>query len=135
MRSGMSEEANVRYSLIGISALLLAACTPMAAAQAQDIDWSIKRGGSNEDGSKVQLTVETRWGSNSRSMWSSDTPIGELRGLAAAQVTGPRQPVRFAIVRDGGRLDCNGIAGTQTGGGNCAPIPDPEGASWPRASG
>ena len=125
----------MRYSLIGISALLFAACTPMAAAQAQDIDWSIKRGGSNEDGSKVQLTVETRWGSNSRSMWSSDTPIGELRGLAAAQVTGPRQPVRFAIVRDAGRLDCNGIAGNRTGVGNCALIPDPEFATYLQARG
>jgi hypothetical protein len=120
----------VRHSLTTFWALLLAACAPMAAAQAQDIDWSIRRGGSEADASKVQLTVETRWGANNRSLWSSDTPITELRGLTSAQVIGPRQPVRFAIVRDAGRLDCSGVAGNRTGVGECVLSPDAAFASY-----
>ena len=71
-----------------------------ASAQPETIDWSIQPGGSQSAGGKVQLTIESRWGPNSRSTWSDDGLIDDLSGLTAGQISGPAGPVRFALVRD-----------------------------------
>ena len=41
-------------------------------------------------------------------------------GLDHARLNGPSQPVRFALVREAGRLDCSGNAGNARGSGTCA---------------
>ena len=99
----------MRIIAIGLAAVSFAACGPAAAVQSEanpDIDWSIQRHGTKADGSVVQFNVESHWAPNSTSMWGSDRPIGDFQGLTAAQVTGPTREVRFAIVREAGRLDC-----------------------------
>ena len=92
-----------------------------AAAQEGRIEWSIDR--LQRDG-KVQLTIDSRWNANSHSTWSNDRAISELSGLGAGQVTGPRGPVSFALIREAGRLDCGGVAGNGRGSGACSFTPD-----------
>ena len=97
--------------------VLAAACAPAVAAYALQsgepdrIEWSISTNGSHMDSGKVQLTIESRWGANSQSVWSNDRPISDLQGLNPAQLNGSGGPVRFALIRDAGRLDCSGSAG------------------------
>jgi hypothetical protein len=90
-----------------------------AAEQLQSVNWSFATNGPGKDGSEVQLTVEARWGAQSDSIWSNSRRIEELQGLSRAQVVGPTQPVRFALVKEAGRLDCSGTAGGGHGSGAC----------------
>src|SRR5689334_15001197 len=115
----------------------IAACAPAMTASAQssesgpgNIEWSIQQDGTSPDASKVQLRIDSRWGENSRSTWGNDRPISELQGLSPGQVTGPDTPVRFALVRDAGRLDCSGRAGNLSGRGTCSFTVDPRFASY-----
>ena len=50
----------MRNVSLAAAAWVLAAAAS-APAQGQAIDWSIQRGGSSFDGSKVQLTIEAQW--------------------------------------------------------------------------
>jgi hypothetical protein len=112
----------------------IACCVPAVTASAQEpsvrpsnIRWSVDReAGPN----KVQLTIESRWGANSQSVWSNDRPIGDLQGLTAAQLAGRTSTARFAMVRDAGRLDCTGIAGNGRGQGECSFSVDPRFVSY-----
>ena len=94
------------------------------------IHWSIDSGRSLARDGKVQLTIESRWGYDNRSTWSNDRPLSDLQGLSASQLAGARGPVRFALQRDAGRLDCSGVAGYSTGSGSCSFIVDPRFASY-----
>jgi len=116
----------------GVAACALAVA---ASAIAQDrpgtIEWSIQR----VEGSKVQLTIESRWGAGNHSVWSDDRPISDLAGLSPAQLAGPTGPARFALVRDAGRLDCSGSAGNLAGRGNCTFSVDPRFTTYLRQRG
>lgn len=110
----------------------IAACAPAvtasfavaaAAQQVQSVNWSIESK-SGRDGSDVQLTVESRWGVGSESMWSNGRRLDELQGLTRAQLMGPSQPVRFSLVKEPGRLDCTGTAGGARGSGVCSFTPN-----------
>ena len=112
---------------------VLAACAPAvtasfpvpaAAEQVQSINWSFETNGPGKDGSEVQLTVDSRWGPGNHSTWSNSRRVDELQGLTRAQLMGPAQPVRFALVREAGRLDCAGTAGGGRGSGACSFTPE-----------
>jgi hypothetical protein len=107
---------------------------PVVAQQAESISWSIER---NHRGTadEVQLTVDSRWGPNNRSSWSNTRRIEELQGLGSAQLMGPSQPVRFALVKEAGRLDCAGTAGGGSGSGRCSFTPDAGFAAYLQARG
>jgi len=116
-----------------VTAGVIAACAPAVTAsypasaaveQLQSIHWSLETNGAGKDGSEVQLTVDSRWGANSRSTWSNSRGIEELQGLSRAQLMGPTQPVRFSLVKEAGRLDCGGTAGSGRGSGACGFTPD-----------
>src|SRR4051794_18936240 len=118
-----SRNSSMRMIAIGLAAMSFAACGSAAAPSSEanpDIDWTIQRHGTQADGEIVQFNVESHWGPNSTSMWGSDTRTSELQGLSPTQVTGATGPVRFAIVREAGRLDCSGLAGRLIGNGSCA---------------
>lgn len=106
-----------------IPTLVLGLPEPAIAQPTETLGWSIENAGRDKNGNEVQLTMERRWGGN-QSIWSNRHAIGELRGLSAAQVTGPTQPVRFEFVREAGRLDCSGTAGRSSGSGSCSFTPD-----------
>src|SRR5690348_6395210 len=98
----------VHFALRNLVAAGVLACAPavtallpaIAAQEPSAIEWSIAR--FRADAGQVQLTVESRWGPGSDSVWSSNRPIGDLQGLSAAQLAGPEGPVRFALTRDAG---------------------------------
>src|SRR5688500_2935455 len=100
----------MRTILLIASALALTTVIP-APAQTQTIAWSIERGSKLPAGNRVELTIEARWDARSRSTWSNSYELSEIRGLSWSQLNSTRQPVRFALVRDAGRLDCGGTAG------------------------
>jgi hypothetical protein len=125
----------MRKLLLTSLALFSAAAAPMATAQAQTIEWDIGRDGHMSDRGQVQLRVETRWSPRDRSSWSNSYSLGELRGLSPAQLAGPNVPVRFALVREAGRLDCGGYAGGWRGTGTCSFTVDPAFSSYLEAQG
>ncbi|MGE5561850.1 MAG: hypothetical protein ACM3ZV_00925, partial [Bacillota bacterium] len=99
--------------------------TPAASAeQLESVNWSLATNGPGKDGSQVQLTIEARWGADNDSIWSNNRRIEELQGLSRSQLLGPTQPVRFALVKEAGRLDCTGSAGGGHGAGACSFTPD-----------
>lgn len=115
-----------------VTAGAIAACAPAvtaiplaqaAAQQVESISWSIEpnRPGTADE---IQLTVDSRWGPHSRSNWSNTRRLEELQGLGSAQLMGSSQPVRFAMVKDAGRLDCAGTAGGGRGSGQCSFTPN-----------
>lgn len=110
----------MRLIALGLAAIIAGSAPAAAPSDSGQIEWEIQRSGSRADGTSVQLTIESRWGGDGRSTWSSSWPISELQGLSAAQVTGPSNPVRFALVREPGRLDCGGQAGRLSGSGTCS---------------
>ena len=117
--------------LVTAAAILLAAPLPFLGgdAKAAQIDWSIERSGTRPETGKVQLRVESRW-DRDKSSWSRGYQLSELRGLSAAQLAARPAPVRFALVREPGRLDCNGIAGNSSGRGSCSFAADPAFAAY-----
>ena len=101
-------------AVVGLSLAGSPARTEPAAAdwtQPGSIEWSIEPKGSDLGRNKVQCTIESRWQPGSHSIWSDDRSLSDFQGLSAAQVSGPSAPVRFAMTRDAGRLDCSGVAG------------------------
>lgn len=96
------------------------ALTPASAQQPDAISWSIDR----RDGAEVQLTIDSRWGSNNRSTWSNSRSLDELQGLGRGALDGGNHPVRFALVKEAGRLDCAGTAANGRGSGACSFTPD-----------
>ena len=55
-----------------------------------------------------------------RSHWSTDFRAGELAGLDVGRLRAQgSQPIRFALAREPGRLDCAGTGGHSTASGNC----------------
>ncbi|WP_205480869.1 hypothetical protein [Sphingomonas arenae] len=70
---------------------------------------------------RVQLTLSD----GSRSTFSSSYRSEELQGLVPAAAFGPAAgPVRFALVREPGRLDCTGTASAGASSGDCRFTPD-----------
>jgi hypothetical protein len=122
--------AGIACAMALVPALAAGPTAPTAADRMESIRWSID--GARQQG-KVELTVDSRWGANSRSSWSNDRPLSELSGLSSAQLAGRPAPVRFALVGDAGRIDCSGTAGDGRGNGWCTLSPDPAFASYLKA--
>src|SRR4051812_13439611 len=98
--------------IAGAAAVLAPAMTASSAADRPDsISWTLETNGSRKSGSEVQLTIDSRWGAGNQSTWSNSRNIGELHDLSPAQLMGGTQPVRFALIKEAGRLDCSGTAG------------------------
>jgi hypothetical protein len=52
--------------------------------------------------------------------WSTGIPVNQLEGFSVASLrSGSDQPVRFAVVRDAGRLDCAGTGSRSIASGGC----------------
>src|SRR4029078_5849701 len=98
MRATKSLLRTVGAIAVAVLTLSVGAACAQPAGGPQSIDWPIQGGGSTPDASRVQLTIESRWGSHSRSSWSNDRPIAELSGLTAAGRLGPPDPVPLRLI-------------------------------------
>lgn len=105
------------------AALLTYVAQPAALAQVPErVDWTVAPSG--DDADRVQLSIGYRNG-RSTNNWSHTTELAELPGLTRAQLAGDSTPVRFQIVREAGRFDCEGVARRGRGSGECSFTPDP----------
>ena len=102
-------------------ALVFASLTVSSACVAATGDWvhfilEPEHGG----GGKIHATFRDEDGPRYEHNWSTEFPPSELAGLdlAAFRAAGTR-PLRFALVREAGRLDCSGNGGESYAAGNC----------------
>ena len=101
-----------------LSALpLSSACT---AGASNDLRFTVEP---QRDG---QLKASFHRGGRGSNEWSSSFRAADFAGLDAAQLaSAERHPIRFAIARQAGRLDCTGTAVRRTATGSCGFTADP----------
>ena len=110
-----------------ILALLFASVSVASACAATSNQWIQFTLESEREGSQIKATFrdDSRDGTR-ENHWSTAFPPSQLIGL---DVSGFRsvgaRPLRFALVREAGRLDCAGQGGQSHATGNCALTPDP----------
>jgi len=77
-----------------------------------------------EPGSRVQLTLvaDDRQHGDALSSSFASNELGGLDAVALSQAG--QRPIRFALVREAGRVDCNGSGGGGAAMGQCAFTPD-----------
>jgi hypothetical protein len=108
-----------------LCALLFAFASVSSACMAAPSDWirfSLEqRSGSDE----INATFDDRDGDRHHNHWSSGFKPSELIGLdVAGFYSAGSRPMRFAVVREAGRLDCAGSGGSSRAAGNCGFTPD-----------
>jgi hypothetical protein len=108
-------------------ALIFASVTVSSACVAATGEWvhftlEPQHGG----GGKIQATFRDEDGPRYEHNWSTEFVPSELAGLdlASFRASGAR-PLRFALVREAGRLDCSGNGGESYAAGNCSFAADP----------
>ncbi len=110
-----------------IGALLLALLSVSSACTAASSDWIAftLSAGNARDGS-IRTDFRSRSNGRHENNWSSDFRPTELAGLDIAGFRGAgSRPLRFAVIREAGRLDCAGAGGNSKAEGNCSFTPDP----------
>ena len=109
-----------------ICALLFACLTISSTCVAQPADW-IHFALEPERGNPAKIHATFRDGGREHNNnWSTGFAPSELVGLDGPFFHGPgTHPLRFAIVREAGRLDCSGNGGGNHADGNCRFTADP----------
>ena len=108
----------------------LSIATTGFAAESGPLRFELSEGG----GDRLQLALTHGMSGNDRS--SSSFAVGELAGFDRAALRGrDGEPVRFALVREPGRLDCSGRTDKRRAQGTCRFTGDPAFASFLAASG
>ena len=108
-------------------ALLFASLSVSSACVAAPADWIrfslVGRGG----GGQIQANFDNeRRGNSGGNHWSTGVMPSQLIGFDIAGFRGPgTRPLRFAVVREAGRLDCSGQGGGNLASGNCNFTADP----------
>lgn len=113
------------FALIG--ALLLASITVSSTCMAGPAgELSFFLDGNRGHEGKIDARFDHERGSHDRTDWTGGFLPSDLIGLdiSGFRSSGTR-PLRFALVRDAGRLDCNGNGGSSYARGNCRFTPDP----------
>jgi hypothetical protein len=115
-----------RY-LVFLAALLCASITVSSACVASPSDWvhftlEAERG----DAGKIRASFRDETRDRGENNWSTGFLPSELVGLDTSgfRASGTRS-LRFAIVREAGRLDCSGNGGENHAWGNCGFTADP----------
>lgn len=105
-------------ALILTTVTVSSACT---AAAAGTLNFTLEASGRND-----QVQAQFRKDERSNDRWSSSFAARELAGLDLARFRAPgTAPLRFALVREAGRLDCAGTGGNSLGRGTCRVTADP----------
>lgn len=112
------------FAIIG--ALLLAFISVSSACTAAPGAWIHFTLEPQQGGDSIRATFQNNEGARHENNWSTDFRPAELSGLdlAGFRSAGSR-PLRFAVIREAGRLDCSGHGGESYAAGNCSFIADP----------
>jgi hypothetical protein len=108
------------YALIG--ALLFAFISVSSACTAASPEWvhftlEPQRGG----GDRIEARFRNEKRGPGHDNWSTDFRPSELTGLDVAGFRGAgSRPLRFALIREAGRLDCSGHGGDSHAAGTCS---------------
>lgn len=106
-------------------ALMLASITISSACVAQASDW-IRFTLEPQRGDGIHASFRNQGDGREENDWSTGFRPSELVGLDTAGFRGAgNRPLRFAIVREAGRLDCAGNGGSSYASGNCRFTADP----------
>ena len=107
-------------------ALLFSAVTVSSACSAAPSDWIGFTLEPQRGRSEIRATFRDESRGAGESRWSTGFPPSQLIGfdISGFRSVGTR-PVRFAIVREAGRLDCSGTGGNSFARGSCAFTADP----------
>jgi hypothetical protein len=90
-----------------------AAVSPGCAAEGKSLAFTLEP-------SERQGTIRASFRETAKSNWSTDFPVADLQGLDFERFRAAgKGPVRFAIVREAGRLDCAGEGGRSRAAGSC----------------
>lgn len=113
-------------SLALILALCCAFLSVSSACMAAPTDWIRFTLEPSRGGGDIRADFRDEDNGRNRNNWSSSFPSSQLVGLDLAGFrAGGTRPLRFAIVREAGRLDCAGHGGESYASGNCGFTPDP----------
>jgi hypothetical protein len=113
-------------SLAFICALLLAFVTISSACVAQPAEWvhftlEPERG----NPAKIHARFDNQNGRRGDNSWSTGFAPSELVGFDVPSFRGSgTYPLRFAVIREAGRLDCSGNGSSNHADGNCRFAPD-----------
>ena len=101
--------------LAAIAASTIAVTATVDAAEPTEFSFRLSEGG---DGANIR--ADFRRVDREHSQWNSTFRLADIAGLERSQLYAAGQaPVQFALVRDGGRLDCSGTGGSGTATGGC----------------
>jgi hypothetical protein len=107
------------FALIG--ALLLAFISVTSACTAASPDWVHFTLEPEHGGDRIQARFRSQEHGRGDNNWSTDFRPSELVGLDVAGFRGAgSRPLRFALIREAGRLDCSGQGGDSYAAGNCS---------------
>lgn len=103
-----------------VTALLLTALTVSSACVAQSsapLQFTIEP---SRHAETVQLRFESERNGRHEHDWNSSFPVADLAGLDLAALNGAgTRPIRFAVAREAGRIDCAGTGGNAMARGSC----------------
>jgi len=106
-------------------ALLFATMTVSSACVAAPSDW-IRFSLDSRRAGEIQASFDSEGRGRGHDHWSTGVMPSQLIGLDIAEFRGSgTRPVRFAVVRQAGRLDCSGQGGGGQASGNCGFTADP----------
>jgi hypothetical protein len=101
-------------------ALLFAFISVSSACMAAPSDWISFQLQAQRDKSRIHATFHDERRGNDDNQWSNGFKPSELIGLdVAGFYSAGSKPLRFAVVRESGRLDCSGSGGSSRASGNC----------------
>jgi hypothetical protein len=107
-----------------VAALLMSTIAVSSACIASSIEPIAFTAEQKHQGDKVRIDFR-RADQPHTNRWSTALSPAELAGLDIAGLRSPdTRPIRFAIIREAGRLDCSGTGGNMLGKGNCSLTPD-----------
>ena len=106
-------------------ALLFAFVSVSSACMAAPSDWIAFDLKAQSDRRKSMRPSTTKAATATENQWSNGFKPSELIGLdVAGFYSAGSKPLRFAVVRESGRLDCSGNGGSSRASGNCGFTPD-----------
>lgn len=108
-----------------LGALLLAFISVSSACTAAPGEWVHFTLAAERNSDRIQASFRGDERSGHNDNWSSDFAPSDLVGLDVAGFRGPgNRPLRFALVREAGRVDCSGQGGQSYAAGYCSITPD-----------